>query len=498
MESDNRSLEPIEPNPADDERLFHELNLLRLEGYYFCLDPKASAKYTRKREFVERIRTPNEVLEQPLAIEPNPNYGYPSIIAYKVLQACMKKLSEYGLPVPDSVCFTQRELARMIGRKSFGGKDSQAIFQAAMQLYKTDIWSSFYDKETQEWQAITFRIIDECLFSGKKDRISRCVFKINSRIVKSLNHRYAFWINHLRLDGLEPIATALYKHLFYHFGTLFSQLKRPEFTFHKDYADICTQWLGGLTVLKYKSKILNEQLGRHLQLLKKRELINKFELGKNSDGDGFTLVFWPGPGFFADYQRFYGGQLQLQFAKAADEKNLHHPMQAVRYFYAKLYQTDDVSDLIFSEKEVDLAAKFLEQHSFEDVCGFIDYSLNEAKKTAYDVKTFLGIKQYQPGFTAHRKALLKAQEQEQRRRQEAQERQLEEQYRAFRKQKTAEARQALPAAELDAIERTAREQIEAEHASPIGRDILVRVRIEQMIAERTALPSFEAWKESAR
>jgi hypothetical protein len=495
MEPEDRSLEPIDPNtPADDERLFNELNLLRLEGYYFCLDPKAAARYTHKREFIERIRTLDEVLERPIAIEPNPNYGYPSVIAYKVLQACMKKLSDYGYPVPESVCFSQRELARLIGRKSFGGKDSEAILQAAMQLYSTSVWCSFYDKETKEWKAGTFRIIEECLFSGKQDRIQQCVFKVNARIVKSLNHRYAFWVNYLRIEGLEPITTALYKHLFFHFSNLFTRLKQPEFSFNKDYGDLCTQWLGGLTVLKYKSKILSEQLGRHLQLLRESGLISRFELAKRADGEGFTFVFYPGKSFFEDYRRFYGGQLRMQFAKVEDEKNLHQPMRIVQYFYTKLYQTEELDDLIFSDKEVAQAAKLLEKHPYDDVRSFIDYSLGEARKTAYDVKTFMGIKQYYPGFVAHQKALVRARMQDQQRQDEARQRQLEERYRTFWRQKIAEARQQIPADELQALEQAARTQVEADHPQPIGREILVRLHIERRLAEKYAIPAFEDWK----
>lgn len=491
-----QDLEPIPP--SDDERLFNELNLLRVEGYFFCLDPKASAKYTKKREFIERIKTIGEVVERPIAIEPNPNYGYPSVLAYKVLQACMKKLSDYGYPVPESVCFSQRELARIIGRKSFGGTDSQDIFQAAMQLYKTDIWCSFYDKATQEWQTGAFRIVDTVLFSGKKNRINQCIFKINPAIIKSLNHRYAFWINYLRIEGFEPITTALYKHLFYHLSNIFSQVRHDDFTFNKDYADICTQWLGGLTVLRYKSKILKEQLGHHLQLLKERGLLSRFDLAKRADGEGFVFVFYPGPSFFEDYRRFYGGQMQLQFAKAEDEKKLHQPMKVVQYFYTTLYQTDELDDFIFSDKEVAQATKLLEKHAYNEVCSFIDYSLREAQKTAYDVKTFLGIKQYYPGFLAEQKAQLRQKAREQQQQADAQRRALEERYRAFRKAKLIEARESLPADELAVLEQSARAHVEAAHPQPIGREILVRIQFEQRLAERCAIPSFDDWQTNPR
>jgi hypothetical protein len=42
---------------SGDDRLFNEINLLRLEGYYFCLDPRAATKRKTKLEFIERIVT---------------------------------------------------------------------------------------------------------------------------------------------------------------------------------------------------------------------------------------------------------------------------------------------------------------------------------------------------------------------------------------------------------------------------------------------------------
>ncbi len=41
------------------------------------------------------------------------------------------------------------------------------------------------------------------------------------------------------MEGLEPIGTALYKRLFFHFSNLYSRLGSETFTFTKDYAAIC-------------------------------------------------------------------------------------------------------------------------------------------------------------------------------------------------------------------------------------------------------------------
>jgi hypothetical protein len=112
--SDIRADDSIHALPEPD-RLFNEANLLRLEGRLFCFDPKEAARRAgAPRTFVEKLRL-EEVVRRPLLIKPDPEFGYPSPLAYKVLQAISKKLTEEGFPVPDSVSFSQRELARLIG-----------------------------------------------------------------------------------------------------------------------------------------------------------------------------------------------------------------------------------------------------------------------------------------------------------------------------------------------------------------------------------------------
>ncbi len=83
--------------PFHDERLFHEINLLRLEGYYFCLDPKEAARRRGKRELQETLKLGTDAMEKrPVVISINPDYGQPSTTAYKILQAIIKKLSDFG------------------------------------------------------------------------------------------------------------------------------------------------------------------------------------------------------------------------------------------------------------------------------------------------------------------------------------------------------------------------------------------------------------------
>src|SRR5438094_315779 len=129
------------------ERLFHEINLLHLEGYYFAFDPKAANAFLDPMKSVEkRLQNPKINEEKPIEIIPHPGFGRPSVFAYKVYQAILKKLSDYGHPVPETVSFGHREIMRLVGRSSTGGKNSKELVRVLNQLKVTVINCWFYDK----------------------------------------------------------------------------------------------------------------------------------------------------------------------------------------------------------------------------------------------------------------------------------------------------------------------------------------------------------------
>jgi hypothetical protein len=483
--------------PLEEERLYNEINLLRLEGYYFCFDKRATAERLGTRKILEQIKLPKGSSERPIVIEANPAYGYPSTVAYKVYQAILKKISDYGRPVPETVSFSRRELARLFGFKSFGGFQWNRLYTAIQQLRHTDIACTLYDKEGADWVHLRFNLINGILMSGSKGRLTQVSIRLEPFISKSLNNLYSLCLNYSRIEKLEPISIALYKHLFYHFSNVHSQTRSRHFTYNKDYADLCHQWLGGLTILKYKSKILSEQLGPHLKALKDCSLISTFEIDKKANGNGgFTLLFSPGKSFFRDYERFYGQQLPLQFEKLNDERLIQEPLELVDYFYQKLYQTNDLSDFLFSDKETDFAASLLKKHRFEEACWFVDFGLREAKGTDFDVKTMMGLRQYHPAFLVHLKQLEDQRELEKKRAEEGIRRQLEDRYRVFWNGKITELRAQLSSETLSSLEAQARREVIVKHPTALGQNILVRVHTNTLLGKQYQLPSFEEWRAS--
>ena len=253
---------PYEP-PSHD-RLMEEINILRLEGRIFCFDPRQAKRQAGPISFGDDNRPPVEVV-------PHPHFGRPSVLAYKVLQAIFLKMTEEGYPYPDTVSFSQREIARLVGRSVFGGNQSRQLYEAIMQLHTARVTCSFYDKETKEWALGTFYVLPRALFSGRNRAIKECVVRIDDAIVSSLNKRHVACFNWYRLHTLDTIGMVLYKRIFFHFSNINHQSKpRDGLSFQKNYEAICEEWLGGLKPERYKSRILHNQLGRHLEDLKRK------------------------------------------------------------------------------------------------------------------------------------------------------------------------------------------------------------------------------------
>ena len=117
-----------EKRPSTLERLREEITVLRLEGTLFCHDPKEAK---RRRGIITNVHKDADGTERPVSVEIHPTYGQPSTLAYKIMQAIFLKMTEAGDPYPNAVAFTQRELARLVG-KSWGGTQSQQLYHALL------------------------------------------------------------------------------------------------------------------------------------------------------------------------------------------------------------------------------------------------------------------------------------------------------------------------------------------------------------------------------
>ena len=199
---------------------------------------------------------------------------------------------------------------------------------------------------------------------------------------------------------LGTIGQALYMRLFFHFANLYMDNPRKRPTFKKRYEDICTEWLGGLTIHHKPSVIERDQLGPHLRKLREVGFLASYGIAAAADGKGLVLMFRPGLAFIRDYDRFYRGrhQAEMQFEFQNDQQETAEPLKVSYMFLEK--QTGQPTSAIryVPSKDVETAKFLLTKVSFEDMSQFLSYALSEAKKTNFDVKTLGGLKQYLAGY----------------------------------------------------------------------------------------------------
>src|ERR1700732_2721801 len=105
--------------PIETEAVYLENTLLRIFGVLFCHDPK------RARSRTGKIEINRGVAEKNISVRLDPEYAQPGPFAHKVAMAVIRKQSNFGRPAQKAISFSQRELIRMTGRKSMGGRQSE-------------------------------------------------------------------------------------------------------------------------------------------------------------------------------------------------------------------------------------------------------------------------------------------------------------------------------------------------------------------------------------
>jgi len=379
------------------DKLYMENTLLRVAGALFCHDAKRAS--TRTQE----IELNRGVTEKKISIRPDPRLGQPGPLAHKIFVAILKKHSNYGRPIRSEVSFTKRELMRLIGRKDWGGSASEQLTRALNEIHYTFIRTNFRT-DSNRYAEHSFNIFPEIYLeraASETDPVESCTVTLARPIIQSLQDEHFTCLNHALMQQLGTIGQALYMRLFFHFANLYDGHHRNRLSFPKRYEDICAEWLGGLTVLKYPSKIEQEQLGPHLRTLVQLGILASYHLRKAAGGAGLVLTFRPGGVFFTDYDRFYRQrhQADFQFNFHDDQRTIGEPLRVAYLFVQK--RTGQTPAGV-STKDKETAKALLASVPFEQIEGFIDYALVQAKKTNFEPQSIGGIRQYVPGYLKSR------------------------------------------------------------------------------------------------
>jgi hypothetical protein len=516
------------------ETLLEELQMVRLEGRYFCFDKHEAKARTGVLEYRDGNRG--------LVIEVSQRFGHPSLLAYKVLQAVFKKITEAGKPYPDTVVLGQRELGRLVGRDSFGGRDAQQLHQAISQLRNTNVELYLYDdaKDTAVPQSAKafktwgFSILANLGFVGTGDathpqHIHTAVLRLDPTIAENLRAGHFAIYNWERLEGMEPLTAALYKRLYLHLSNLYeTQYNRHNLKFEKDYEAICAEWLGGLKPERFKSRIAY-QMKTHFDSLRASGLVREVSIEPKVKG-GFKLVFKPSDGFFSDYEMFYLGvsnepKLKAQ-TKGIEKKTatnsqppkhqsqqnlLLAPLQAVTHFYQKLHGitlpetplANDTHNAIYAERDIAFARTMIDKLDAQAFTNLIDFAITQAPLTRFDMKSIRAVETYLVAWQMH-SAKQAAKDEQNQRRSEAQRReqkheQLKSVYDQFCETACEQYVTSLSESERDALRDEALAIVLPQSpAYSKTHRLMLKMTERNLIANRVQVPDFDAWLAMSR
>src|SRR5207302_715028 len=173
------------------DKLYMENTLLRVFGVLFCHDPK------RARTRSGRIEINRGIKEKNITVRLDEEYRQPGPFAHKIAIAVIKKQSNYGRPIQKEISFSQRELLRLTGRKTLGGKDSDELVLALKQIRYTHVIAHF--KRGDHFVEHDFSIFNEVLIERRespRDPLVACSVVLADPIVNSLQEEHFTCLNH--------------------------------------------------------------------------------------------------------------------------------------------------------------------------------------------------------------------------------------------------------------------------------------------------------------
>jgi hypothetical protein len=478
------------------EPVYLESTLLRVFGVLFCHDPK------RARNRTGKIEINRGVVEKGITVRFDPEYAQPGPFAHKVAMAVIRKQSGFGRPAQKAISFSQRELIRMTGRKNWGGRQSEELALALKQIRYSHVLAHF--KKEDRFIEHDFSIFNEILIERRAsptDPIVACTIVISDPIIQSLNDKHFTCLNHALMQELSTIGTAFYMRLFAQFAPHFDGHHLERVVFKKRYDDICNEWLGGITVHKHRSRIIDEQLGIHLAQLVSLGFLRSYTLSPAESRGGFVLTFRPGDRFKADYRTFYTRRPpgEVRFTFHDENREMGGPHRVAYLFMEKRTGRKPDGTAYVSSKEVDTAKELLAQLTMAEIPDFLDYALAEAGKTRFDPQTLGGVRQYLSRYLQDRDRRTSGKAAAAARQSQERQTRLRLDYDQYRRTEAQRLLDRLPADEKAAIEALAHTKLSA--GGPISdfmAPTLLRVEKLRLAIERHpgSVADFDQWSVS--
>jgi hypothetical protein len=429
-EKENGIIVYTEPDITPPDKIRSEVNFLVYP--VFKLEKKKDDGVIEVKVNIERD---NQKLELFWGVYPHPYFGIPGPFDKKVFDAIQEIIEELPRPIQNPIPIgSLYSLCKRIGIDEKAGKNYNMIKDSLLRLtgIMIDSKGTFYEKGKKRWVEDVFHLYDRVVWVGEElpdgTIADTNYIYLGSKYLENINNGYVKPIDYKFYRELNSsISKRLYELLGVKFYPIFQRNIEIKFIRYL-YDTLCE--LVPMKKQRYFSYI-KRQLEDAIAELQEKGFLEKCEIKK--ENGKFYVYFYPGPKAKEEFSRF---RLEIepyedpqpfeenkQLASSVEAES--GPKRLLRYFY-KRNSGRDVID--FKPKEIDQAERLLYKYDFEKASFIVDYAIESARKTNFDMKSFGAVLQYEAEAVEKYEAMkrLKQREEEDRKRKEEEERLKEE------------------------------------------------------------------------
>ena len=429
-EKENGIIVYSEPDITPPDKIRSEVNFLVYP--VFKLEKKKDDGVIEVKVNIERD---NQKLELFWGVYPHPYFGIPGPFDKKVFDAIQEIIEELPRPIQNPIPIGSiYSLCKRIGINESSGRNHNMIKDSLLRLtgIMIDSKGTFYEKGKKRWVEDVFHLYDRVVWVGEElpdgTIADTNYIYLGSKYLENINNGYVKPIDYKFYRELNSsISKRLYELLGVKFYPIFQRNIEIKFIRYL-YDTLCE--LVPMKKQRYFSYI-KRQLEDAIAELQEKGFLEKCEIKK--ENDKFYVYFYPGPKAKEEFSRF---RLEIepyedpqpfeenkQLASSVEAES--GPKRLLRYFY-KRNSGRDVID--FKPKEIDQAERLLYKYDFEKASFIVDYAIESARKTNFDMKSFGAVLQYEAEAVEKYEAMkrLKQREEEDRKRKEEEERLKEE------------------------------------------------------------------------
>ncbi|HPC76703.1 MAG TPA: replication initiator protein A [bacterium] len=327
-------------------------------------------------------------------------FGIPGPFDKKVFDAIQEIIESLPRPVQNPIpAGSVYSLCQRMGI-NYSGENYRMIKDSLrrLALISIDSRSTFYDKGRKRWIEEIFHLFDKVILAGEEFPDGTIADEnyifLNSKYLDNINNGYVKPIDYEFYRGLSSnISRRLYELLGVKFYPIFQKNMDVRFIRYL-YDTLCD-----LIPVKKRDRIglIKQQLAPAITELQEKGFLEKCEI-KRENGKVY-LYFYPGPRakeefnkFKADVEPYQDPQLPEDNSKQLSAPSESEPEKLVKYFYKK-NTGRDISEV--KPKEIEQAERLLYKYKEEMAHFIVDYAIEEAKKTNFNMKTFGACLQYE-------------------------------------------------------------------------------------------------------